>query len=115
VTHLLNDRTTPFSQRWVNSGRVAARGQHGPPDRLEPRMTRHAAYALTSRGYPRRHPFASFPTDAAIRWLAAHPDTPVRFVPALPAFSGLTGHWTDCATYDTLDASDCTCYARPVL
>lgn len=20
-----------------------------------------------------------------------------------------TGHWTNCETYDTLDASDCTC------
>jgi hypothetical protein len=23
-----------------------------------------------------------------------------------------TGHYADCATYDTLDASDCTCWDR---
>ena len=48
--------------------------------------TRHVAYRLHSTGRPYRHPFASFPhADAARRWLANHPDTPVRFVPPLPA------------------------------
>ena len=48
-------------------------------------MTRHAAYAVRSNGLPARHPFASFPhADAARRWVAAHPDTRVRFVPELP-------------------------------
>jgi hypothetical protein len=47
-------------------------------------MTRHAAYALYA-GKPTRHPFATFPhADAARRWVASHPDAPVRFVPALP-------------------------------
>lgn len=49
-------------------------------------MTRHAAYALHATGRPYRHPFATFPhADAARRWLANHPGTPVRFVPPLPA------------------------------
>jgi hypothetical protein len=29
------------------------------------------------------------------------------------ARSRYTGHWEDCETYDTLDASDCTCWDRP--
>jgi len=48
-------------------------------------MTRHAAYAVRSNGRPAPHPFASFPhADAARRWVAAHPDEAVRFVPPLP-------------------------------
>lgn len=26
--------------------------------------------------------------------------------------SPYTGHWADCETYETLDASDCTCWHR---
>jgi hypothetical protein len=49
-------------------------------------MSRHTAYAVAPSGRVSRHPFASFPhADAARRWVAAHPDMPVRFVPALPA------------------------------
>lgn len=29
-----------------------------------------------------------------------------------PVYSKYTGHWSDCETYDTLDASDCTCWHR---
>jgi hypothetical protein len=102
-------------------------------------MTRHTAYALHADGTPYRHPFASFPhAEAARRYLAGHPEARVHFVPALPApapchpdrwaagceclacsfhaqarglgaWSPYTGHREGCATYDTLDASDCTC------
>jgi hypothetical protein len=47
-------------------------------------MTRHAAYSLRA-GKRTRYPFATFPhADAARRWLEAHPDDAVSFVPALP-------------------------------
>lgn len=38
---------------------------------------------------------------------------PATPAPDAPTFSPLTGHWSDCATYATLDASDCTCWERP--
>jgi len=77
-----------------------------------PNSTRHVAYAVTATGRVSRTPFASMPTDAALRYVAADPTRRVHFVPALPEFSRLTGHWSDCATYETLDAADCECWAR---
>lgn len=65
-------------------------------------MTRHAAYAVTSTGRQSRHPFANFPhADAARRWVESHPDTRVRFVPALPDVP---------AEDETLGACGCTDY-----
>lgn len=62
-------------------------------------MTRHAAYTPG-----RRYPFASFPhADAARRWVDAHPDTPVRFVPALPVEDDDTLGACGCRDYHSAD------------
>lgn len=29
---------------------------------------------------------------------------------SVPVYSPFTGHWSDCPTYETLDAADCTCW-----
>lgn len=49
-------------------------------------MTRHAVYAMTANpnGRVPRYPFASMSTEAARRYVAAHPEARLRFVPPLP-------------------------------
>jgi hypothetical protein len=47
-------------------------------------MTRHTAHAVTKTGRVNRVPFASMPTAVALRWVAAHPEERVKFIPALP-------------------------------